>query len=81
MNLKNPNAFQFQPDDMIAVSRDEFIPGSTVPADVFLKLADNKYILIAREGKTWLKFVPCQPEVAYRRPVARSETGRKAGCC
>jgi putative nucleotidyltransferase with HDIG domain len=46
----NANTVSLKDADLIAVSPEEFIPGTTVPADVFLKLSDEKYILIARKG-------------------------------
>ncbi|NUN05852.1 MAG: HD domain-containing protein [Bdellovibrio sp.] len=39
------------PDEYVAVSRDEFITGTTVPVDLFLKLSEEKYVLILKEGQ------------------------------
>jgi len=37
-------------DDFIAVSREEFIAGTQVPVDIFLKLSEEKFVLILKEG-------------------------------
>lgn len=37
-------------DDLIAVHKDEFLPGLPLPTDVFVKLPSDKYILIAKKG-------------------------------
>lgn len=34
----------------MAVSRDEFIPGTQVPVDIFLKLSEKNYVMILKEG-------------------------------
>jgi putative nucleotidyltransferase with HDIG domain len=39
-------------DTYVAVSRDEFIPGTQSPVDIFLKLSSSKHILIVKEGTT-----------------------------
>ncbi|MEN0059060.1 MAG: HD domain-containing phosphohydrolase [Bdellovibrio sp.] len=36
--------------EYVAVSRDEFVPGTPVPVDIFLRLSDNHYVLILKEG-------------------------------
>jgi putative nucleotidyltransferase with HDIG domain len=38
-------------EEMIAVLREEFIEGAVAPADVFIKLSDNNYLLVSREGE------------------------------
>lgn len=48
--MAHPNLVSLKEEELIAVSPDEFIPGSLVPADVYLKLSDQKYILISRKG-------------------------------
>lgn len=37
-------------DDYVALSREEFIEGTQVPVDVFLKLSDSNYLMILKEG-------------------------------
>ncbi|WP_413944554.1 HD-GYP domain-containing protein [Bdellovibrio sp. HCB-162] len=41
---------KFNPDDYVAVSRDEFIAGTQVPVDIFLKLSETNYVMILKEG-------------------------------
>lgn len=41
---------KFTPDDYVAVSRDEFIAGTQVPVDIFLKLSETNYVMILKEG-------------------------------
>ncbi|MGZ3770721.1 MAG: HD-GYP domain-containing protein [Bdellovibrio sp.] len=41
---------KFNPDEYIAVSRDEFIAGTQVPVDLFLKLSETNYKMILKEG-------------------------------
>jgi len=47
---KGPQAYSFPLTEMVAVSREEFIPGRVVPADVFVQLSQDKYVMIARQG-------------------------------
>ncbi|WP_415063951.1 HD-GYP domain-containing protein [Bdellovibrio sp.] len=44
MDMKNDQ------EDYVAVSRDEFIVGTQVPVDIFLKLSESKYVMILKEG-------------------------------
>lgn len=37
-------------DELVAVHKDEFLPGLPLPTDVFVKLPSEKYILIAKKG-------------------------------
>lgn len=37
-------------DELIAVHKDEFLPGLPLPTDVFVKLPSDKFILIAKKG-------------------------------
>ncbi|WII71868.1 HD domain-containing protein [Bdellovibrio sp. 22V] len=37
-------------DDYVAVSRSEFISGTQVPVDIFLKLSETNYVMILKEG-------------------------------
>lgn len=37
-------------DDFMAVSRDEFIPGTQAPVDLFLKLSEKNFVMILKEG-------------------------------
>lgn len=37
-------------DELIAVHKDEFLPGLPLPTDVFVKLPSEKFILIAKKG-------------------------------
>lgn len=37
-------------DSYVAVSKEQFIPGTTVPVDLYLKLSEGKYVLILKEG-------------------------------
>lgn len=37
-------------EDYVAVSRDEFVAGTLVPVDIFLKLSEKNYVMILKEG-------------------------------
>lgn len=37
-------------EDYVAVSREQFVSGTLVPVDLFLKLSDYNYVLIMKEG-------------------------------
>jgi len=43
--------YMSQTQDMIAISKDEFISGAILPADVFIQLKNKNYILLARQGQ------------------------------
>jgi putative nucleotidyltransferase with HDIG domain len=47
---KGPPVSLVQDEDMVPVSREEFMSGSVVPCDVFVQLAPGKYLLLARSG-------------------------------
>ena len=49
-DTKNVDVMMSRPDEMVAVSRDEFLSGSLVPCDVFIQLTPEKYVLLARAG-------------------------------
>ena len=36
--------------EVVPILRQEFIDGASFPADVFLKMSDNRYVLVARQG-------------------------------
>ncbi len=38
------------PVEYVAVARDEFIPGTSVPVDLFLKLSETNFVMILKEG-------------------------------
>jgi len=37
-------------EEYVAVSRDEFVTGTQVPVDIFLKLSETNYVMILKEG-------------------------------
>lgn len=47
--MNNQSSFD-QESDFIAVKKEEFITGSHIPTDIYLKLSDQKYICVARKG-------------------------------
>lgn len=49
-NVRDINDAPAKPDEFIAVSREEFLPGSQVPVDLFLKLSEKNFVLILKEG-------------------------------
>lgn len=48
--IKVPPLSSFKPEEMVEVSREEFISGSIVPCDVYVQLSSEKYVLLARSG-------------------------------
>ncbi len=49
-NVRDIKSAPTDPDDFMAVSRDEFIPGTQVPVDIFLKLSERNFVMILKEG-------------------------------
>lgn len=49
-NVRDIKSAPVDPEDFMAVSRDEFIPGTQVPVDIFLKLSEKNYVMILKEG-------------------------------
>jgi putative nucleotidyltransferase with HDIG domain len=47
---KDEKTLPIDKEDMVAIAADEFVRGTLLPADVFVKLAGGKFVLIARQG-------------------------------
>jgi uncharacterized domain HDIG len=48
--LKDAKDVQLNPEDYVAMSKDEFIPGSKAPVDLHLKLSEKHFLLVIKEG-------------------------------
>ena len=69
------------PDEYIAVSRDEFITGTTVPVDLFLKLSEEKYVLILKEGqKVQFDQMHFAEKADERQSTVAVANGRESWC-
>ena len=50
MSDQDRSPVKIDPYDLVPVSPDEFIPGSKLPVNVFLRLSEGHYICIGRQG-------------------------------
>lgn len=49
-NIRDMKSVVINPDQLVMVTRGEFIPGTNAQVDVFLKLSDRNFVLILKEG-------------------------------
>ncbi|MNK07461.1 HD domain protein [compost metagenome] len=49
-NLRDIKSVAINPDDLMVVTRSEFIPGTNAQVDVFLKLSERNFVMILKEG-------------------------------
>ncbi len=48
--LADVDQIAFNPEDFVAVSKGEFVPGLQVPVDVYLKLSESHFVTVLKEG-------------------------------